>query len=993
MYHGFKALRCAAPAAILCLALSGLFSCSDSVPPAHLVTIDKVFRDLDVPTRTLLVDALQPRVLRLAGGTSIAIPDSAFRDAQGGLVSGEVSLSWREFHTAADIIAAGIPMSYQDSGGVIQQLESGGMFELNAEARGEPVFIAEGRQIEVTLATKYEGDFDMYYLEEQTPLLEPGAADRDREGEAGPGEHSSATQPAQYRWQKIADRTPEPAVAIRDSVEDRGPMFRLQFDTINYPETGTLAALEWEFQGQAEEMSPLHASNEWALSEGWVEASISRPQHQHQLRRSLSLERNGYWSPTEIQVLPDDSGFISFGPDSAHIWDWRGARRASFGRVNPQHHIAFAPDGGSMMIWDKRSHIRLRDMTGGLLANLGRSSGHRFLAGGKRILSYSFMPKTLYLSNLKGQRLLQIGLSKEPNRWDRFPDELIKQDDSSPDAEWSRHDRETLRGYHWDVSTGRDYLLVYSPKGICVFDTDGKQLDSMANTWAHRIEFVPANDAIVLHNTIDGRVQVWDWRNSKLHSFRCDTASSTHQHYWLANPRQPQLVFASHTRRGKHFIRPLRMWNWQRDEEHILQCEDAVADLSFSPEGRFLFTHDTSVTRLHLWDCTTGRQQVLPLLQKARQTGGSGCSETSLEFILGPIFLDPAVYWQIRPVVDSSASQRRLVRMLFSTSQDAYIIGGTNTLALWGSDGVLRRDFRAYDADIQWAVFLDEKQVIYSWNTCGEIQLWNFEGELLRRITIGGKSANVRYLAQLDAFLVYPDFRHSRLYDFDGGLLAEFLSVGPIYNSPDLQRMFIMSQQFDAVSLVELLTDSNPADVVQLALANETKAFYTFVQDGENIRSAFRQYRSAVADREDAEQERLKTERAVLRRFEIAQFGIYNWDIVLKQEGHIACSAEFDFGGGTYYNDISVFLITGRNRTAVVKYDNGSRDKFSFDPASRNMLLAVLPENKVALFTEEDFAALDVEAIRRDGSFTFRMRDGGRITNNEELRRLLPAAI
>ncbi|MCU0433737.1 MAG: hypothetical protein MUC87_09820 [Bacteroidia bacterium] len=100
-------------------------------------------------------------------GTDIRIPANAFVDKNGRPVSGEVTISYREFRDAADIIVSGIPMKY-DSAGQTADFESAGMFELVASAAGNEVDVAPGKNIAMQFAvTQPESSYNFYRLDEE----------------------------------------------------------------------------------------------------------------------------------------------------------------------------------------------------------------------------------------------------------------------------------------------------------------------------------------------------------------------------------------------------------------------------------------------------------------------------------------------------------------------------------------------------------------------------------------------------------------------------------------------------------------------------------------------------------------------------------------------------------------------------------------------------------------------------------------------------------
>ena len=99
-------------------------------------------------------------------GTKIFIPDSVFVDSARNPIRGKVKISYREFHDAADIFLAGIPMNY-DAAGIEKYFETAGMFDIRAEQNGSPVYVDSGKVIKLHFGGLVEGsDYHFFYLDE-----------------------------------------------------------------------------------------------------------------------------------------------------------------------------------------------------------------------------------------------------------------------------------------------------------------------------------------------------------------------------------------------------------------------------------------------------------------------------------------------------------------------------------------------------------------------------------------------------------------------------------------------------------------------------------------------------------------------------------------------------------------------------------------------------------------------------------------------------------
>jgi hypothetical protein len=113
------------------------------------------------------------------------------------------------------------------------------------------------------------------------------------------------------------------------------------------------------------------------------------------------------------------------------------------------------------------------------------------------------------------------------------------------------------------------------------------------------------------------------------------------------------------------------------------------------------------------------------------------------------------------------------------------------------------------------------------------------------------------------------------------------------------------------------------------------------------------------------------------RSFEISGFGIYNWDI-WKGDADVRLEANIDFEKEFDYAEKSekvTFFLINNQRKAVVKYNfdqKGCLQNFAFPSKEKNTLIAVLPGNKVAVFSSEDFKKLSTR--KNSGKVTLKMK-------------------
>ncbi len=125
---------------------------------------------VDIPIEKIAFNAGKSQVLRPANGkgTTISIPAGALTDAQGKPFNGEAVLSYREFHTAADIFVSGIPMTMKVEG-KDETFETAGMFEIRAhDTKGNTLNVKPGMNVTVRMGSmQSDSTYRFFYLNEE----------------------------------------------------------------------------------------------------------------------------------------------------------------------------------------------------------------------------------------------------------------------------------------------------------------------------------------------------------------------------------------------------------------------------------------------------------------------------------------------------------------------------------------------------------------------------------------------------------------------------------------------------------------------------------------------------------------------------------------------------------------------------------------------------------------------------------------------------------
>ncbi|RMG82373.1 MAG: hypothetical protein D6714_11405 [Bacteroidetes bacterium] len=149
-----------------------------------------------------------------------------------------------------------------------------------------------------------------------------------------------------------------------------------------------------------------------------------------------------------------------------------------------------------------------------------------------------------------------------------------------------------------------------------------------------------------------------------------------------------------------------------------------------------------------------------------------------------------------------------------------------------------------------------------------------------------------------------------------------------------------------------VLTHGDKNFIIPVCPTLKDKDYKAAIEDFNRQAKAYREY----VENKTAQKDLVKAQMKFIRTVKIGNFGIHNCDILYGNKKAVRLMANFDFGplpvGAR--NMIPVYLISREGRS-VVKYTSATWGNFIVDPTSKSALMAVLPNNKVAVFTARDF--------------------------------------
>jgi hypothetical protein len=105
-----------------------------------------------------------------------------------------------------------------------------------------------------------------------------------------------------------------------------------------------------------------------------------------------------------------------------------------------------------------------------------------------------------------------------------------------------------------------------------------------------------------------------------------------------------------------------------------------------------------------------------------------------------------------------------------------------------------------------------------------------------------------------------------------------------------------------------------------------------------------------------AEEQRIQMEADITRSFSIPSFGLYNWDKIEKEvaAGLLSVTdASFSIESKDLTENRKVFHFSGGSK--LLSREVSKWEKLTFKPGEKNAILVVLPDNEIAISTENDF--------------------------------------
>jgi hypothetical protein len=218
---------------------------------------------VNVPTHRFKIDVSQGKTIEIKEtGSSIVIPANAFVDANGHPIKGEVEIQFKEYHDVADILTSGIPMRMTAPDGSTGYMQSAGMFDIKGTSQGKAIFVAEGKTLDVNVASDYNDvTYDFWKFE------------KDQQQWINRGPTKAKNNPVKKRALKRIAKAPKVEKPILPYKFDKNkPVLEFDINYDNFPELKEMNGIVWQYAGDDDLRDPV--KNKWIFQENWDKAEI-----------------------------------------------------------------------------------------------------------------------------------------------------------------------------------------------------------------------------------------------------------------------------------------------------------------------------------------------------------------------------------------------------------------------------------------------------------------------------------------------------------------------------------------------------------------------------------------------------------------------------------------------------------------------------------------------------------------------------------------------
>ncbi len=500
--------------------------------------------------------------------------------------------------------------------------------------------------------------------------------------------------------------------------------------------------------------------------------------------------------------------------------------------------------------------------------------------------------------------------------------------------------------YEHFILSPKDELLTNSLDGIVIYNLNGEVIKQRKGHYSS-IRYLTANTLMI--EELEGSLTIWNYKTNKeikskkqFFNLNRKLIGNTWHHSYHFNVPNTTYVVINEAGAENSIL-----WNYEQNEINKLTFGISYLEKDSLPDN-LLVGYNSKDEIYHLYDIEAKKDII--------QIPDFGYN----------IYADGSYYHQS-----------------VSPDKSKLLINNSYYSRFYKINGDLIRDFKNYDSLIFTSGFV-KNDFIFTLSEDGIYRLWDKKGNEISSTQLDNSEHIYGWQFENKIMTWNRIFRSRCYYDYSGNLL---INPGRTWINHFLDTTSLIHLDHENSMVLKSLFKTEPS-IYQLTIRTEESEYTTYVYLDKTDIQKINRYYTTRAKRISKEKERQHEELKTLRRFKIKEFGIYNWDIIIKQSNYLIFAADFIFDMPTDYSNMTIFLITEFNGPAVVKFDRDSWSNFAMSPDLPNKILAVLPDNKVAIF--DNFDSIDFAKISVDKNYVFNMKTLAEPINNlSDLEKIL----
>lgn len=202
-------------------------------------------------------------VLKTSKYSRIHIPKNAFVKKNGESVE-MATVVFREYQSQGEILASGLPMVCKNEKGELFDFESAGMFEIRAFDGKDTLFLREGKEVKVELASPVGGKFNFYELNDNTRSWK----ERESNLSAISNPYLKQTMDSLKLMESVLNKgMPKKAMEYKPSDK----LLDIKVDPEKYPEFKEIGGVMWKYAGKKKENDPANNAEYFTRNYAFVE--------------------------------------------------------------------------------------------------------------------------------------------------------------------------------------------------------------------------------------------------------------------------------------------------------------------------------------------------------------------------------------------------------------------------------------------------------------------------------------------------------------------------------------------------------------------------------------------------------------------------------------------------------------------------------------------------------------------------------------------------